>query len=123
MKLNATFLEDTYITLCKLHPFNKWNMPPVELVRFVVNNDNDALGTYLYLEAEEIPHTITISRKRLSHYLTAVATIAHEMVHCSRWAEPVNKSGQAGWERHDAKFRKRARMIALEFGSFDPLEL
>lgn len=98
-------------------------MPPVELVRFVVNNDNDALGTYLYLEAEEIPHTITISRKRLSHYLTAVATIAHEMIHCSRWAEPVNKSGQAGWERHDAKFRKRARMIALEFGSFDPLEL
>lgn len=123
MKLNATFLEDTYITLCKLRPFNKWNMPPVELCRFIVNSDPDALGTYLYDESEEIPHTITISRNRLSHYLTSVATIAHEMIHCSRWAEPIDKSGMAGWEKHDAKFRKRAKMVADEFGSFDPLEL
>jgi hypothetical protein len=123
MKFNSTLLSDTYITLCKQHPFNKWNMPPVELVRFVVNNDKDALGTYCYEESNEIPHTITISRNRLSHYLTYVATFCHELIHCSRWEEPVNKSGQAGWERHDSKFRQRAKMVATEFGSFDPLEL
>tara|TARA_R110000868_G_scaffold323544_3_gene584473 strand:- start:783 stop:1154 length:372 start_codon:yes stop_codon:yes gene_type:complete len=123
MKITPTFLQDTYLTLCKMHPFNKWNMPPVELVRFIVNSDKDALGTYMYSEADEIPHTITISRNRLSHYLSTVATIAHELVHCSRWADPIDKSGQAGWERHDKKFRKRTSMIAKEFGSFDPLEL
>jgi uncharacterized protein YjaZ len=123
MKINATFLEDTYITLCKLHPYNKWNMPPVELVRFVVNSDPDALGTYCYDEDQEIPHKITISRNRLSYMLTCIATTAHEMIHCSRWAEPADRKGVFGWEKHDSKFRKRARMVAIEFGSFDPLEL
>jgi uncharacterized protein YjaZ len=118
MRINCTLLEDTYITLCKVHPFKKWNMPPVELVRFIVNNSDDALGTYSYDETLEIPHTITISRKRLSHYLTTVATIAHEMIHCSRWADPNDN-----WDKHDTKFRNRAKMIAKEFGSFDPLEL
>ena len=118
MKITSNFLKDTYITLCKVHPFNKWDMPPAELVKFIVNNDNEALGTYCFTEEDEYPHVITISRNRLSFYLTCVATLAHEMIHCSRWKDP-----NEGWSKHDTKFRKRAKMVATEFGSFDPLEL
>ena len=115
MRITSTLLRDTYISLCKCHPFNKWDMPPAELCQFIVNNDDDAMGTYIHNDEKEFPHRITVSRKRVSFYTTLVATLAHEMIHASRW--------RGNWDKHDNMFRKRAAQISKEFGSFDPLEL
>ena len=105
-------IEAMYLMLCQMKPFKSWNLPNTSEIDFVVTDDEDAYGTYVF---DNDIHIITISKAKCSHFETILKTLAHEMIHMKRHR---TKS----WDQHDAVFRRYAKAIADEFG-FDPLEL
>lgn len=117
MKLTPKIIENIYAMLYCTEPFSDWDLPLPEEIKFIVDHDPDTMGTYLYDDGTDHAHTITISDARCGHLDTVIRTMAHEMIHASRW----NTVTQA-WTKHDKTFRNRAKMVATELG-FDPLEL
>ena len=117
MKLTPEILENIYAMLWCCEPFSKWGLPLPEEVRFEVNMDIDAMGTYLYDDGDEHEHIITISAARCGHLDTVIRTMAHEMIHMSRSGTITD-----AWLKHDATFRRRAHKVSQSLG-FDPLEL
>ena len=116
MKLNPAVLRNLYASLACCYPFTKWKMPLPEEINFVVINDSELMGTYLYTD-EEFEHTVTVSSARCGHYYTVLTTMAHEMIHMSFYRQKGDK-----WLQHGKPFRTRCKMVADELG-FDPLEL
>lgn len=114
MKLTPKILESVYVMLCNVKPFNRWKLPCPEEIKFRVTSDEDALGTYVYLDEIEM-HEITISKAKCAHLDTLIKTIAHEIIHLTR-------GKTKNYDKHDAYFRRKAHSVATELG-FDPLEL
>jgi uncharacterized protein YjaZ len=112
MTPSAKTLEAMYLMLCQMKPFKSWSLPNTAEINFVVTDEEDAYGTYVY---DDDIHIITISRAKCSHFETILKTLAHEMIHMKRYK---NKA----WDQHDVTFRRYAKAVADEFG-FDPLEL
>jgi hypothetical protein len=117
MQLTPKILESIYVMLYNCQPFSKWNLPLPEEIEFIVTDDIDTMGTYLYDDGEKFAHVITISRARCGFLETVIRTMAHEMIHISR-----HNTVTEAWMKHDATFRRRAHSIGKELG-FDPLEL
>jgi len=118
MKLTSTILKNIYKMLVICEPFDKWDMPLAEQIKFIVDHDPDTMGTFLYDDgADKYEHVITISAARCGFLDTVIRTMAHEMIHASRW-----NTSTAAWQKHDKTFRHRAKLVADELG-FDPLEL
>lgn len=116
MKLNNTIIKNLYATLFCCHPFSRWNMPLPDEILFIVDDDTESLGTYQYDPGSEtFEHIITISRAKCAFIITVLSTLAHEMIHMSRFRT-------SKWDKHDAEFRRRATMVGLELG-LDHLEL
>jgi hypothetical protein len=102
--------------LLRCRPFSGWTtLPHPDEVRFVVEADPHAMGTYFHDEGEKWEHIVTISKEKCGHLDTVIKTLAHEMIHMRR-----HKTTK--WDQHDAIFRRYAKQIADELG-FDPLEL
>jgi len=117
MKLTPSILRNLYSAIYCMKPFDRWNMPLPEQIKFIVDHDPDTMGTYLYDDGGKHEHVITISAARCGWLETSIRTMAHEMIHASRW-----NTSTAAWQKHDKTFRHRAKMVADELG-FDPLEL
>ena len=115
MKLTPSILRNLYSAIYCMKPFDRWNMPLPEQICFIVDKDNEAMGTYLYDDGGKYEHTITISSARCGHLDTVIRVLCHECIHMSR--HKTNK-----WTHHDKEFRNRAYRISSELG-FDPLEL
>jgi hypothetical protein len=47
-------------------------MPLPEEVDFVVTDDPELMGTYLYDTGEDFEHTVTVSSARCGHYYTVI---------------------------------------------------
>ena len=86
-----------------------------EQIKFLVDDDPETMGTYLYDDGEQFEHVITISQKKCGHLSTVIRVLAHECIHMSRWANDR-------WASHDKEFKRRAKVVSEELG-FDPLEL
>ena len=117
MKLNSAILRNIYTTLVICDPFVSWKLPLPQEIKFIVDLDESAMGTYLFDDGGEYEHIITISSARCGHLDTVIRTMAHEMIHMSR-----SNTVTDAWTKHDSTFRRRAHKIATELG-FDPLEL
>lgn len=117
MKLTPKVLEGIYITLCNCEPFTRWNLPLPEEVQFVVTEDPEFMGTYLYDDGEKFAHIITVSSARCGFLSTVISTMAHELIHMSR-----HDTVTEAWYKHDATFRRRAHKVGAELG-LDPKEL
>lgn len=116
MRLSSSILRNFYSSLYLCDPFIKWNLPLPEEIRFKVVDDMDTLGTYLHDPSDdEYQHTITISRARCAFLSTVLSTLAHEMIHLSRYRTDK-------WNYHDKMFRARATKVGKELG-LDHLEL
>ena len=98
-------------------PFTKWNLPLPDEVHFIVTDEIDTMGTYMYDDGEKFAHIITISKARCGFLDTVVRVMAHEMIHASRHDTVTD-----AWYKHDATFRRRAAAIGKELG-LDSLEL
>jgi len=112
MTPTANNLEAMYLMLCQMKPFSYWELPNTAEINFVITNEEDAYGSYVF---DDDIHIITISKAKCSHFETILKTLAHEMIHMKRFKTKH-------WDKHDAVFRRYAKSIADEFG-FDPLEL
>jgi len=117
MKLTPAILRNLYSAMVCCEPFIKWTMPLPEQIKFIVDSDPEAMGTYLYTDEGDYEHVLTISEARCGHLYTVMTTLCHEMIHMSR-ANTVTHA----WTKHDATFKRRAKRVATELG-FDPLEL
>ena len=117
MKITPSLIKQAYSMLLCCEPFDRWNLPLPEEVKFEVIEDDNLMGTYLYDDGGKFEHIIQISSARCGHLDTIIRTLAHECIHMSRHGTVTDK-----WLKHDATFRRRAHMISNELG-FDPLEL
>jgi hypothetical protein len=117
MKLTPAILRNLYCAFVVAEPFCRWKMPFPEEIKFIVDADTEAMGTYLYDDGGKYEHVITISEARCSYLLTTASTLCHEMIHMSRSGTVTE-----AWFKHDATFKRRAKKVAEAFG-FDPLEL
>ena len=115
MKLTPAILKNLYAAMYCMKPLNRWNMPLPDEIKFVVDKDNEVMGSYLYDDGEKWEHIITISSARCGHLVTVIRVLLHEAIHMSR-----HKTHR--WTYHDKEFRKRAKSISDELG-FDALEL
>jgi len=115
MRLSSAIIKNLYCAIYCMKPFDKWAMPLPEEINFIVDQDPEVMGTYLYDDGGKHEHTITISAKKCGHLSTVIRVLCHECVHMSRWKT-------SRWSYHDAEFRRRTKVISEELG-FDPLEL
>ena len=92
-------------------------MPLPEQIKFVVDMDEQIMGSYQYADEEKWEHIITISSARCGHLSTTIRVMCHEMAHCSFHRQKGDR-----WTLHGKPFRVRCKMISTELG-FDPLEL
>jgi hypothetical protein len=117
MKLTPAILSNLYSAIYCMKPFTDWrSMPLPEEIHFVVNQDAEVMGSYLYDPGnEKYEHIITISSARCGHLDTVIRVLCHECIHMSR-----HKTLK--WTHHDKEFRSKAHRISSELG-FDPLEL
>ncbi len=115
MKLTPSILRNLYSAIYCMKPMSGWNMPLPEEINFIVDKDENSMGTYLYDDGEKFEHTVTISSARCGHLDTVIRVLCHECIHMSRHRT-------SKWTHHDKEFRNRALRISSELG-FDPLEL
>lgn len=118
MRLTSDIVRNLYASLYCCYPFSKWKMPLPEEINFIVNNDPEFMGTYLYDTGEDdYEHTITISSARCGHLYTVICVLTHECIHMSFHRQKGDR-----WLHHGKAFRDRCKLVAAELG-LDPLEL
>lgn len=116
MKINLDIVRATYAFLAETPPFNKWNLPDAEDVKFVIFKDKSMYGYYQRLKRGK-EHVIGVNG---SIYNTSVLirTMGHEMIHLHQ--------GHTNMERmrgqHSAAFHVLAAQVGKEHG-FDPMEI
>ena len=117
MKLTPAILRNLYATIICCDPFTIWKMPLPEEVDFVVTDDPELMGTYLYDTGGDYEHTITISSARCAFFSTVFVTMLHECVHLSFHRQKGDK-----WLHHGKVFRERCTRVGKALG-VDHLEL
>ena len=78
LKLTAEMLAFAYDYLACQPPYDKFNMPPSEDVRFLVIRQADRYAHYQMVDGV---HTIAVSAKFVGRHETLLSTMAHEMIH------------------------------------------
>jgi len=53
MKLTPKIIENIYSMLYCVQPFASWDMPLPQEIKFIVDSDVEAMGTYLYSDDED----------------------------------------------------------------------
>ena len=71
MTPSAKTLEAMYLMLCQMKPFKSWNLPNTACINFVVTDEEDSYGTYVF---DDDIHIITISKAKCSHFETILKT-------------------------------------------------
>ena len=78
MKLTPSILRNLYSAIYCMKPFDRWAMPLPEQIKFLVDDDPETMGTYLYDDGEQFEHVITISQKKCGHLSTVIRVLCHE---------------------------------------------
>jgi hypothetical protein len=109
MKLTPGVLQHCYAFLAETEPFNKWNLPDAEDIKFILLGDNgDAHGT-----VEKWKDTYKIGAAPGSHQHTAslIVTMAHEMIHLHMMQSKIRNP-----EGHGRIFKAFAAEVCAEHG-------
>ena len=115
LPLSEEMLEAAYEYLRTTPPFNKWNLPDGEDIRFHVVRARDCFAKY---QRDGDLHHISVSISSVAHSDTLIEKMAHEMVHLHlelTGSESKSKSPSI----HNAAFRKYATRICQIHG-WDP---
>lgn len=102
-----------YTMLLSFPPFDRWDLPPADEVKFIVLKDLRTHGTYNSFAR----HEIGIHPDTHWTLLTFIATMAHEMAHMRQ--EMTGKRPATKDEQHNRAFYSIARQICQRLG-FDP---
>lgn len=92
-------------------PFDKWNLPPSEEVKFVLTKDKHRRAECM---VEGPDYTISVSAVCIGRLDSLLESVAHEMVHLHMWRQSINEK-----DYHGPGFRKLAGQVCKVHG-FDP---
>jgi hypothetical protein len=115
LPITSESLAAVYEFLKTTPPFNKWNMPEGEDVKFIVCKMKDAFAQYQWDGTRD---TISVSSSAVGHTRTLIEAMSHEMIHQHLWATGM-ESKRGGPKFHNAAFRKFAAQVCKHHG-FDP---
>lgn len=112
LPLTPEVLAAAYDYLASTSPFNRWNLPDSEDVKFRVIRSRKVFAQYVW---EDGSHTIEVSSATIGHTLTLLETMAHELVHVHlRQTGMESRSGDAN--THNMAFRKLAAQVCATHG-------
>jgi hypothetical protein len=106
--LSPEIIARAYDYLQVTEPFCVWNLPASEDVIFKVARDPTLRGWHTF-DGER--HCIFISRRTISHSLSLLMTVAHEMIHLHE-----SHSGCSGRGEHSAAFNRWAEYVCHVHG-------
>lgn len=112
MRLTPDLLAAAYDLLRHTAPFDKWNLPEAEDVRFVVFRSKRWFGDYSY----GAQHTMRLSEGKHTRLSGVLATMAHEMLHLHLGEIGCHKDSH----RHGPAFRRLADEVCAAHPEFDP---
>ena len=110
MNLTPDIVKAAYEFLTETPPFDKWNLPAAEDVKFVVTRSRITCGSF-----STSTSTIEISSSLHSHTYSLLETLAHELVHMHMRQTAMDR----GVSDHGTAFRKLAEQVCKQHG-FDP---
>lgn len=106
--LTKELLRATYEYLWITPPFNKWNLPPSQVIEFKVTRNAKTQGDHALRKGV---HTIRISCKKVASLGVLIDVMAHEMVHA--------KCDRDGVRSEHGKDFKRAARTVCRYHGFD----
>jgi hypothetical protein len=112
LTLTPEMLAHAYDYLACQKPFNAWNLPPSEDIKFRVIRRRDRFAHYR-MEGGE--HYIEVSLHMVGRHDTLISTMAHELVHLHQ-----ELTGMLGANPHDKMFHKLADRVC-KIHDFDRL--
>lgn len=112
LPLTPEMLAAAYDYLCCTPPFNKWNLPHSEDVKFLIIR---AKNNYAYYQVVGGVHHIAISSRLVGRHELLMATMAHELIHLH-----AERACLCLTNPHDKTFNKYADRIC-KIHEFDRL--
>lgn len=112
LPLSAEMLAHAYDYLACQPPFNKWNLPPSEDIKFAVIKKKDRYAHYQMIGGV---HHIAFSSRYVGRHEILIATMAHELIHLHVEASCISTASP-----HGAAFNKFADRIC-KIHEFDRL--
>lgn len=112
IQLTPEMLAFAYDYLSCQAPFNKWNLPPSEDVKFSVSKKKDRFAHYQMIGGV---HHIVVSSRFVGRHETLLSTLSHEMLHLH-----IEAAGMASANAHDAVFHRLADRVC-KLHEFDRL--
>lgn len=107
LRFTPETLQAAYAFLAETPPFDKWNLPDAEEIKFKVARNPNMHGWHDHLGGK---HTIAISRPCVGSTMNLIVTMAHEMVHVREWQLKVRGV------HHGAAFKKLAHTVCKHHG-------
>lgn len=108
MNLTPQILQSSYKLLIKTHPFNRWKLPEISLIKFRINKSTTEFGSYTYYT--DNTHLIILSSEKIGRFETLLPTLAHEIVHMR--LRTIGK----GNALHGKQFQKLAALVCKHHG-------
>lgn len=110
--ITPEILEGMYNYLNTTPPFNKWNLPDGEDVKFLVSRSNKEYGRYQWKDGR---HTIKGSKNSIGQTGTLARFMSHEMIHL-HLEQTGLESKSGGSNTHNKAFRKSAAQVCKYHG-------
>ncbi len=112
LTLTPEMMAHAFEYLACQKPFNGWNLPAAEDIRFLVVRRKDRFAHYQWKGGR---HHIVFSSQYVGRHEVLIATMAHEMIHLH-----AELSCMATSNPHDAAFHKIADKVC-KIHEFDRL--
>lgn len=112
MKLTPHLLATSYRLLKATEPFNKWNLPSTEDIKFRVTRSRIWRGQHIWTGRQ---HEIEVSAGVNSTLHSLLETMAHEMIHVYE-----QHHGLCSRAEHSKAFHKLAARVCQYHRDFDP---
>lgn len=108
IKLNRDTIAAAYDLVRTLPPFDRWNLPEQEDVKFeVVRNARYFAACLVERKGKKFSPTIYVSARTVGHVSTLVVTMAHECIHLHMAITGQDTRGA----NHNAAFYKIAKRV------------
>lgn len=111
LRLTTENLPAAYEYLRACEPFSRWKLPEADQIEFRVTRHADRFGHFDDRDGKEAFTHIAISEVFVKNTQTLMEVMGHEMTHAALFYE-----GDAGWARHGAAFKRKARSACRRHG-------
>ncbi len=114
MKLTPDTLANAYGLLRQTAPFDRWKLPRVEDVKFVVSRSRNTFGMCGTPTKTRAKYKITVSSAMHSRLSRVLETMAHEMCHAA-----LDIPGTKRISAHGREFHKLANQVCRHHPDFE----